>query len=96
MRKTILSIIITVFIIPGYSCKSKEKELARKKGIEAAVNLLNTDKEDQMALQNCILEAKTAQSEYIIAGDTVTAIEFEKAYVEYIENHDAQLAKEMF
>lgn len=96
MKKSILLIIMAVFIISSHSCKSKEKELARKKGTEAAANLINTDKNDQMALQNCILEAKTTQSEYIIAGDTVTAEEFEKAYEEYIEAHDAQLAKEMF
>lgn len=96
MKKSVLMIIVIVFITSSCSCKSKEKELARQKGIEAAARLINIDKDNQMALQKCILEAKAIQSEYIIAGDTVIAEEFEKAYVEYIENNDSLLAKEMF
>ena len=96
MKGYALIVITLIFVLSGCSCKSKERELARQKGIEAATNLINTGKDNQMALQNSILEDKAIQSEYIISGDTVTATEFENAYMEHIKAHDPILAEEMF
>lgn len=87
---------LILFIISGCSRTSKSLDIAREKGIKAASGLVHTDRYDQMALQNCILSAKAIQSEYLIAGDTVKANEFEKAYMEYIKTHDTKLAEELF
>lgn len=73
-------------------------ENARIEAERWARELVNTSRSDTAALQQCILEAKAAQSRYLVAGDDgrEMADEFDESYREYLEEHAPDLARELF
>ena len=101
-----ISLILVALMAGG--CKHEEKKLAHKpqvsklKGkaqrvaIEAAKRLVETDHNDTLAMQNCILEAKALQAEFQLADDSIAIACFNKAYKQYLEKNDPKLAKEIF
>ena len=102
----IISLIISILLIGG--CVHKEKKTVYKpkvsilkgKAIEVATEsareLVETDHNDTLAMQNCILEAKARQAEFQLADDSIAIASFNRAYKQYLEENDPQLAKEMF
>lgn len=89
------------------SCKDERKpapklKVSRLKGkaikvaTEAAKQLVETDHTDTLAMQNCILEAKAMQAEFQLADDSIAVASFNKAYKQYLEENDPDLAKEIF
>ena len=71
---------------------------ARSEAERWARELVNTSRSDTAAMQQCILEAKAAQSRYLVAGSDgrELADEFDTAYREYLEDHAPDLARELF
>lgn len=101
----IISLIIAALMIG--SCKDERKpapkpKVSRLKGkaikvaTEAAKRLVETDHTDTLAMQNCILEAKAMQAEFQLADDSIAVASFNKAYKQYLEENDPELAKEIF
>ncbi|MBO4722282.1 MAG: hypothetical protein J5629_05040 [Muribaculaceae bacterium] len=75
---------------------SKLKGKAIKVATEAAKRLVETDHNDTLAMQNCILEAKALEAEFQLADDSIAIVSFNKAYKHYLEKNDPELAKEIF
>ena len=75
---------------------SKLKGKAQRVATEAAKKLVDTDHNDTLAMQNCILEAKALQAEFQLAEDSIAIASFNKAYKQYLEDNDPELAKEIF
>lgn len=75
---------------------SKLKGKAIKVATEAAKRLVETDHTDTLAMQNCILEAKALEAEFQLADDSIAIVSFNKAYKQYLEKNDPELAKEIF
>ena len=75
-----------------------DTEGARIEAERWAKELVNTSRSDTAAMQQCILEAKAAQSRFLVAGDDgrKMADEFDNAYREYLESHAPDLARELF
>lgn len=102
----IISLISATLLAGG--CKHEEKKPAPKpkvsklKGkaievaIEAAKKLVETDHTDTLAMQNCILEAKSLQAEFQLADDSIAIVSFNKAFKKYLQENDSLLAKEIF
>ncbi|MBR5639552.1 MAG: hypothetical protein IKW83_07285 [Muribaculaceae bacterium] len=100
-----ISLILAVLMVGG--CKeekkpapkpkvSKLKGKAQRVATEAAKKLVDTDHNDTLAMQNCILEAKALQAEFQLAEDSIAIASFNKAYKQYLEDNDPELAKEIF
>lgn len=62
----------------------------------AAEKLVQTDHNDTMAMQKCILEAKTMQTEFQVADDTAAINAFNRTFKKYLQENDPSLAKEIF
>ena len=75
---------------------SKLKGKAKQVATEAAKRLVETDHTDTLAMQNCILEAKALLAEFQLADDSIAIASFNKAYKQYLEENDPELAKEIF
>jgi PBP1b-binding outer membrane lipoprotein LpoB len=101
----IISLILASLMLG--SCKDERKpapkpKVSRLKGkaikvaTEAAKQLVETDHTDTLAMQNCILEAKAMQAEFQLADDSIAVASFNKAYKQYLEENDPNLAKEIF
>lgn len=75
---------------------SKLKGKAQQVATEAAKRLVETDHTDTLAMQNCILEAKALEAEFQLADDSIAIASFNKAYKQYLEENDPELAKEIF
>ena len=75
---------------------SKLKDKAQEVATDAAKRLVETDHTDTLAMQNCILEAKALQAEFQLADDSIAIAAFNKAYKQYLEENDPNLAKEIF
>ena len=80
------------------SCKggSEYAREARERAVLAAQALVASDHSDTIGMEGLILEAKAVQSEYMLKGDTIAVQEFDKAFREYVEVNDPELAKELF
>ncbi len=98
--RTVLSI---VMIATAIACSNKKEEKPSpllEKAIEtatqAAEKLVKTDHSDTLAMQNCVLEAKTLQTEFQVANDTAAINAFNQAFKKYLLDNDPSLAKEMF
>lgn len=65
-----------------------------------AARLVEAERTDTAALQECILEAKAVQSSYLAVDDDDLAEElseeFDNAYRDYLEEHAPELAREIF
>lgn len=101
----IISLILAALVISG--CKDEKKtapkpKVSKLKGkaiavaTQAAKQLVETDHTDTLAMQNCILEAKALQAEFQLADDSIAIVSFNKAYKQYLEKNDPELAKEIF
>ena len=62
----------------------------------AAEQLVQTNHSDTLALQRCILEAKTMQTEFQVANDTAAVNAFNRAFKKYLQENDPSLAREIF
>lgn len=64
-----------------------------------ASELVKISRQDTAALQQCILEAKAAQSRYLVedenTAEEMTAT-FDEAYSEYLDENAPELARELF
>lgn len=65
-------------------------------GRNAARELVNREWTDTIQLQHALLEAKAKQSEYLKAGDTKKAAEFDSAFVSTVRTVNPALAAEIF
>ncbi len=99
--KPILAFLLIVAVAAGCNSKKAEKpsrlvSKAAAVATDAAKKLTETDHTDTLAMQNCILEAKAAQTEFQVAGDTAAINSFNRAYKQYLVKNDPDLAKEIF
>ena len=69
---------------------------AKQVATEQAQKLVDTDHSDTLAMQNCILEAKALQAEFQVANDTMAINAFNRAFKNYLQEHDPALAREIF
>jgi len=69
---------------------------ARTRAVAAAKILVAVDHSDTLALQRKILDAKSAQSEYTIIGDSIAARDFGTAFKDYLSAHDKSLYHAIF
>ena len=63
---------------------------------EAAAKVVGTNPTDTLAMQRSILDAKAAQSEYALMGDSVAVEIFDEEFKKYVAEHNARLAGQMF
>lgn len=80
----------------GGATINRMAEEARQRAETAAANVVASDSAGLMRLQDCILQAKAEQSEYLLLGDTAAADTFDVAFRRYVERHNPRLASEMF
>lgn len=80
----------------GGEMGSRMADEARQRAETAAANVVANDSVGIMQLQDCILQAKAEQSEYLLLGDTAAADTFDVAFRQYVERHNPRLASEMF
>lgn len=94
-----LHLTLTTFMAAAALCAchhSPHATEAKERGAKAAAALLATDPTDTLAMQTSVLDAKAAQSEYTLIGDSVAVEIFDKAFREYVTEHNAKLAAQMF
>jgi len=104
MKTRFLSaILITTVAIIVLACSSKKEEgnaqlidKAVATATHAAQALVATNHTDTLAMQNSILEAKALQAEFQVAEDTAAINAFNRAFKKYLEDHDPNLAREIF
>ena len=97
------SLIVLGLIATTTSCMFKKEEKpspligkATESANQAAWRVTQTDHSDTLAMQNAILEAKVAQTEFQVARDTAAVGAFNRAFKKYLQQHDPELAKEIF
>ncbi len=94
-----LHLTLTTFMAAAALCAchhSPHATEAKERGAKAAAALLATDPTDTLAMQTSVLDAKAAQGEYALIGDSVAVEIFDKAFREYVTEHNAKLAAQMF
>ena len=99
MRKLIyiFATMVVAGVLYGCSCAPDTRaDEARERAVVAAQQLIDTDHSDTIALQHRILEAKVVQSEYVIAGDSISVEAFDEAFRDYLMLHDGSLAEAIF
>lgn len=69
---------------------------ARERAEIAAAKVVASDSVGLMHLQDCVLHAKSVQSEYMLLGDTTAADTFDAAFHRYVKQHNPRLASELF
>lgn len=75
---------------------SPHADEARQRAGEAAAKVVETNPTDTLAMQRSILDAKAAQSEYALMGDSVAVEIFDEEFKKYVAEHNARLAGQMF
>ncbi len=94
-RQLIFSILITTAALCACHHSPHATE-AKERGVKAAAALLATDPADTLAMQTSVLDAKAAQSEYALIGDSVAVEIFDQAFRNYVTEHNAKLAAQLF
>ena len=101
--KILLQIATSAFAMLNIcSCSTEQSKLneeAQHRAIEAASVVIAVDSVkpvDSIALQSAILDAKSIQSEYIIAGNEEASKEFDKAFRNTIIERNPQLGSLIF
>lgn len=96
----ILALFLIMTMAVACSHKNEKQSPLVEKAIriasQAAKQLVETDHSDTLAMQNCVLEAKAMQVEFQVAGDTAAINSFNRSFKKYLQDNDAQLAKEIF
>ena len=98
MRKTVVTTIALVALLLAAGCNkpsASEKEAAAR-AEQAAAAVIATNHADTLAMQRSILDAKAAQSEYALMGDSVAVEIFDEEFKKYVAEHNARLAGQMF
>ena len=99
--KPLLGLLLAVAMVAGCNSKKEENqsplvEKAVTVATDAAQQLVAVDHTDTLAMQNSILEAKTRQAEFQVAGDTAAINSFNRAFKKHLQENDPELAKAMF
>lgn len=99
--KPVLAVMLIMAMTVGCISKKNSKPLplakkATQVATKMAKQLVETDHNDTLAMQNCILEAKAQQAEFQAARDTAAINSYNRAYKKYLMKNDPQLAKEIF
>ncbi len=99
MGRLFYCIVLTGLLL--VSCGNTEESIsiveARQRAEVAATKVIECDSTaNLMNLQNCILHAKSVQSEYLLLGDTAAADTFDAVFRRYVKQCNPQLADEMF
>lgn len=99
MMKIIAKLMIVAVMAVAGSCscseQSKLNDEARARAAESVGKVLavvRTQPVDSFALENALLEVKSVQSGYAIAGNEESAEEFRKAFEEALTDSAPQLA----
>lgn len=98
-RTALTAAIIAIVIACSPKKEEKPSQLigkATETATQAAKKLVETDHNDTLAMQNCILDAKTLQTEFQVANDTAAINAFNRAFKKYLQENDPTLAKEIF
>ena len=101
-QKHILFVVVAIALLSlGCAPKKQEKPSpllgkAEVTATEAAKKLVAADHSDTLAMQNCILEAKALQTEFQVANDTAAINTFNRTFKAYLQEHDPELAREIF
>jgi hypothetical protein len=69
---------------------------ARERAVVMAKEVLKMSNRSTFEVERVILEAKVAQSEYLLKGDTVAAKAFDESFRAYVQTNDSIFAKELF
>lgn len=98
---TTMAVAVAVVMVAGCSGKQDVKASpllgeARQVATAAALKLVATDHGDTLAMQNCILEAKSLQAKFQVARDTMAVNAFNRAFKKALQDNDPALAKEIF
>ncbi len=83
----------------GHKKTQETSELALKAAEVAtamAKKVVESDHADTLAMQNAILEAKAEQAQFQVADDTAAINNYNRAFKKYLQQHDPDLAKEIF
>lgn len=99
--KPVLAVMLIMAMTVGCMPKKNSEPLplakkATQVATKMAKQLVETDHNDTLAMQNCILEAKAQQAEFQAARDTAAINSYNRAYKQYLMKNDPQLAKEIF
>lgn len=98
--KTYRLILFTLLLAVGtVSCSrpwSPHTDEARQRAEQYAAKLIAVDRTDTLAMEHCIIEAKAAQGEYDLMGDSIAVRAFDEAFEDYLQKHDQKLAQLIF
>ena len=77
-------------------CQVADPDDAVARGHEAAWMVTHADRNDTIALQRAILDARATHDEYVLTGHEDAAQDFEQAFIDSLRRADPQLAQEIF
>ncbi len=66
---------------------------AQSRGLNAASAFKDIDHTDTLALQAGLVAAHAIRSEYLLAGDTLAANDFDRAFTQALTRQDPELAQ---
>lgn len=99
MRELLFKGMLVMALCYGVACSDNKSEYeyeARERAVEAAKELIRSNRHDVNEMERIILKAKAVQSEYLLRGDTVAAQAFDASYKEYMQINAPALAQELF
>lgn len=99
VRGILSKVVLVMALFVGAACSDNGSEYeyeARERAVEAAKELIRSNRHDMNEMERVILKAKAVQSEYLLKGDTVAAQAFDASYKEYIQVKAPALAQELF
>lgn len=76
--------------------KVADPDDAVARGHDAAWMVTHADRNDTIALQRAILDARATHDEYVLTGEEDAAKDFEQAFIDSLRRADKQLAQEIF
>lgn len=96
-------IIMLIAIVTMGTCGHKKTQETSELDLKAAEvatamakKVVESDHADTLAMQNAILEAKAEQAQFQVADDTAAINNYNRAFKKYLQQHDPDLAKEIF
>lgn len=99
LRAILSKVALVLILCYSVACSDNRSEYeyeARERAVEAAKELIRSNRQDMSEMERVILKAKAVQSEYMLKGDTVAAQAFEASYKEYMQTNAPALAQELF
>lgn len=92
-----LTLIIMILVATACGSEGSVYEAeARERAVVMAKEVLKMSNRSTFEVERVILEAKVAQSEYLLKGDTVAAKAFDESFRAYVQTNDSIFAKELF